>query len=598
MSVLAPRIGGSTAQYVEMRPESPGSHSKGTVKWGIPGKPLSNFTAEGNHARKKSGMRALASVAIFLAFAFGAARAALAIPVFANGQGGVSCALCHTTVPQLNSYGRYVLMTNFSRGLNKHLQIMQNRSLPVALETTANASSQPVAMLPGVYSALVQFLSGGYAGSDVSYFASVPIETDGFPADAVDQVWAAYNGFSHGNASFQIGKFPTPIFAPWMSQPLSLSGYALVTLPVGLNGSTSGDNRWGASYTQIGRLGLIGNVSYLGGSGPIERAFNTAGEGTAWTGSLQYLSPESRWSGGVAGLIGSNPLPSGENDRYAREMALASYGADRYEVTAMGLLGQDSSPNGGASPVTNSRGFSLETIYGILPWLRFDVRYEHTDDGLGTSTTNYISDVAVSLRPNVIMTVEDRSSAGTKATLNYQLLWAGPWYRDRFPPGTMPGAVPTPTTSSIPASSTTSRPSAMPKSSAMPMPVPIVDSKAIANGRSIYFSGTDLDGTPITTANPFRVYQSCAVCHGPDGGGGVQLADGTVSAKLGPNAHMLDQMGSMNGKQVPWTLALFERAISSGLDENGGMLNPVMPRWKMSKRDLHDIALYVLTQIH
>ena len=125
--------------------------------------------------------------------------------------------------------------------------------------------------------------------------------------------------------------------------------------------------------------------------------------------------------------------------------------------------------------------------------------------------------------------------------------------------------------------------------------------QSITNGRSIYFTGKDMEGTRITTANPSRFYQSCAVCHGPDGAGGVRLADGAVSAKLGSHAHMLDQMASMDSmkkEMTPWTVALFERAISTGVDENGEKLSPVMPTWKMSKRDLHDIALYILTQIH
>jgi len=54
----------------------------------------------------------------------------------------------------------------------------------------------------------------------------------------------------------------------------------------------------------------------------------------------------------------------------------------------------------------------------------------------------------------------------------------------------------------------------------------------------------------------------------------------------------------MNGEMKPWTLALFERAISTGVDQNGDQLSPVMPRWKMSERDLHDIAVYISTQIH
>ncbi len=507
-------------------------------------------------------------------------RPALAIPVFANGQGGVACGLCHTAVPHLNSYGRYVLMVNFSRGFNKHLQMMQNRSLPVALEVTANASNPPVPMLPGIYSGLVQFLSGGFIGPKVSYFASIPVASGGFPADSIDQLWAAYNGFSHGNGSLQIGKFPTPIFAPWTSQSLSLSGYGPARLQVGLNGSTLADNRWGASYTQVGRSGLIGNVSYVGGSGPIERAFHTAGEGVAWTGSVQYLSPEARWSGGIAGLTGSYPLPSGAKDRYAREAALVSYSGDRYELMAMGIAGRDNNPNDGASPSASSHGVSLETIYSPLSWMHVDLRYEHTNDGLGSSTVNYVTDAAFNLRPNIVLTVENVASLGKTPMMSYQVLWAGPWYRDRFPPGTVPNATP------------------------MSMPTPtstIADAAAIANGRSIFFIGKDMSGERIRTATPSRYYQSCAVCHNPDGAGGVQLADGAVSANIGPHAHMLDQMapmGAMKGKMTPWTVALLERAISTGLDENGEKLNPVMPRWKMSQRDLHDISLYVFTQLH
>jgi mono/diheme cytochrome c family protein len=524
---------------------------------------------------------------MLLASSLSTPKSASAIPVLANGQGGVNCGLCHSAVPQLNSYGRYVLMTNFSRGLNTHTQMMQNRSLPVALEVTANTSSQPGPTLPGVYSGLAQFLSGGFLGPKVSYFASVPVVTGGFPANSVDQVWAAYNGLSHNNGSLQIGKFPTPIFAPWTSQSLSLSGYGLASLPVGLNGSTLADNRWGASYTQLGHLGLIGNVSYLTGAGPIERAFRSVNEGTAWTGSIQYLSPESRWSGGVAGLRGSYPLPSGANDRYTRVAALASYSGNRYELIAMGIVGHDNNPNDGASPAADSHGISFETVYSPLSWLHADLRYEHTDDGLGNPTVNYIFGAAFSLRPNLILTVEDRASIGQRPALKYQLLWAGPWYRDRFPRGSMPSAMPMPAPTA----------SAMP--SGMPMPASTIgDAGAIANGRSIYFTGKDLDGTRITTATPSRFYQSCAACHGTAGAGGVQLADGAVSAKLGSQTHMLDQMSSMDGKKTPWTIPLFERAISAGHDENGAELSPVMPRWEMSKHDLHDIAVYIFTQIH
>jgi mono/diheme cytochrome c family protein len=523
-----------------------------------------------------------------------------AIPVFANGQGGVNCGLCHTAVPYLNSYGRYALMTNFSRGLNKHLQMMQNRSLPVALEVTANTSNPSAPLSPSVYNALTQFLSGGFVGSKVSYFASVPVVAGGIPASSVDQLWGAYNGLSRGNGSLQIGRFPTPIFAPWTSQSVSLSGYGVATLPVGLNGSTLADNRWGASYTQMGHLGLIGNVSYLTGTAPIERAFSSGGEGTAWSSSIQYLSPESRWSGGLAGLRGSYPLPSGARDPYTRAAMLISYDGERYQLTAMGTVGHDNNPNDGASLSATSHGTSLESIYGPLSWLHLDLRYEHTDDGLGNSIVNYISAAAFSLRPNLILTVDNLVSPGKQPAQKYQLLWAGPWYRNRFPRGTVSSSIPVSTATPVPSAMTsmpTPRSSAMP--SDMPTPVSAHDAAALVNGRSIFFTNTDIDGTRITTATPARFYQSCAVCHGPNGAGGVQLADGAISAKLGSQAHMLDMgsMGSGNAKNTPWTTALFERAISTGVDQNGDRLSSVMPRWHMSERDLHDIALYISTEI-
>lgn len=492
---------------------------------------------------------------------------ARAIPVFANGQGGVSCQLCHTAVPQLNRYGRYLLATNFSRGLNKHLQMLGNRRDPIAVELTANASHPSLPMLPSVTSDVDQFLSAGFLGSSVSYFASMPVVSGGFPSKSVDQVWVAFNGFSHDTGSLQIGRFATPMFAPWMSQSLSLSGYGIASLPVGMNASTISDNRWGLSYTQLGHLGTVANVSYLRG----------AGEGAAWTGSWQYISPESRFSGGVAAMSGYYPLPSGARDRYERATALVAYNGNRYSLMGMGMLGRDANPNDAIGGTAASRGVSFESIYGPRPWLHVDFRYEHLNDGLGTQTENYISDVAFSLQPNIVLTLENYASAGASSTMKYQLLWAGPWYRNRF----------------------VAEPPATPVSQ---------DAEAYANGRMIYYTGVDRDGVRIQSADRSRYYQSCGVCHGTRGLGRVVLQDGAVSAKLGPNAEMRDSMRtmatatSMPGMTMtvtatPWTLDLFERAISKGLDQDGNALSPVMPRWDLSARDLHDIALYISTRL-
>jgi mono/diheme cytochrome c family protein len=114
-------------------------------------------------------------------------------------------------------------------------------------------------------------------------------------------------------------------------------------------------------------------------------------------------------------------------------------------------------------------------------------------------------------------------------------------------------------------------------------------SSPIANGRSIFLTGRDSAGARIT-ASPPALFPSCAACHGANGAGGKKLPGGAVSADLRHAALVTQQ-------KHPYTLALLERAISTGVDNDGERLNPVMPRWRLSQRDLHDVADYVLTQL-
>ena len=112
---------------------------------------------------------------------------------------------------------------------------------------------------------------------------------------------------------------------------------------------------------------------------------------------------------------------------------------------------------------------------------------------------------------------------------------------------------------------------------------------ALDNGRTIFDTGKDVDGSQITAAAPpLRPY--CAACHGANGAGGVHFPDGAVSADLRHKALVTEQ-------HHPYTLVLLERAISTGIDNDGKPLDSVMPHWRLSARDLHDVALYVLTQL-
>jgi mono/diheme cytochrome c family protein len=110
---------------------------------------------------------------------------------------------------------------------------------------------------------------------------------------------------------------------------------------------------------------------------------------------------------------------------------------------------------------------------------------------------------------------------------------------------------------------------------------------SIANGRAIFQTGKDLEDDQIVAQHP-PLYGRCAACHRADGSGGVHFSDGAVSADLRHSALVV-------GQKHPYTLTLLERAISTGVDNDGQKLDPVMPRWKLSRRDLHDVSQYVLS---
>jgi len=122
-----------------------------------------------------------------------------------------------------------------------------------------------------------------------------------------------------------------------------------------------------------------------------------------------------------------------------------------------------------------------------------------------------------------------------------------------------------------------------------PAPRATLAYSSIANGRALFDTGKDLDGAKIAASSP-PLFDSCEACHRANGSGGRHFSDGAVSADLRHDALVVEQ-------RHPYDLALIERAISTGVDNEGKPLDKVMPHWRMSKRDLHDVAQYVLFEL-
>ncbi len=106
--------------------------------------------------------RMLAALAIFAGAAFGLQLRAIAMPVFAQAY-GVKCSVCHTQVPALNTYGRYVQRTGYASldpGVLK-------RALPIWWDQSVNYDTAN--SVPRTQFGNMAIHAVGFLGGDVTY---------------------------------------------------------------------------------------------------------------------------------------------------------------------------------------------------------------------------------------------------------------------------------------------------------------------------------------------------------------------------------------------------------------------------------------------
>jgi ABC-type branched-subunit amino acid transport system substrate-binding protein len=125
--------------------------------------------------------------------------------------------------------------------------------------------------------------------------------------------------------------------------------------------------------------------------------------------------------------------------------------------------------------------------------------------------------------------------------------------------------------------------------------VPLTHQEAC--GRKIYFQGTDCNGKEIKGfIGDLQVsarLQPCASCHGADGEGrpesGEDPGDITWQSLSVPYGH-----AHTKGRKHPaYSPALFQRAVTAGLDPAGGKLSTLMPRFRLSAASALDLVAYL-----
>jgi hypothetical protein len=326
---------------------------------------------------------------------------AQAMPPFAQAY-GVPCSLCHTQVPGLNAYGRYVQRSGYA-SLDPHVLA---RALPIWLgENTWYDSQDPAQPHYTQFGNLAIHAVGAF-GSDFTYHFQQWIWQNDQAGD-LDTFWVAYNNVFHRDGHLFFGKIEAPGPSPF-SQWFDLAGFATPEITVGEHAYQLDANRWGAK------------INYIHGNLDAEAGW--LGSGLGWGGlsdfsddtdktfqyKIAYATPISPLEFGVVGSNGTYPLAEGGVDRY-RSMAgyVQRDPTNGFPgVLAMYQAAYDANPGLGLG-AASSTAATLEFYEPVLDKGLVSVREEWTNDGLGTRIETGNVDFSYHILPFVHVYVED-----------------------------------------------------------------------------------------------------------------------------------------------------------------------------------------------
>jgi len=318
---------------------------------------------------------------------FAAPKVSQAMPTFAQAY-GLSCSACHTQVPLLNAYGRYVQRTGYS-SLDRTVVA---KAVPIWLGESANYDSSAGAGTGTPRTGFGNFAlhGGGYIASDVTFHAQQFI-TQGDQSGGVDTLWVTYNNLLHRDGHLFIGKILNP--APSIyGQDFELDTPAASSTGVGEHdwGATY-NNRWGTRFSYVRKALDVEAGYYLTGEdlngltdfGPGDKTFQ-------W--KLAYARPDFPVEVGAFGSNGSIPVSTG-TDNYSSVAGYVQVDPGHFGrpgLFAVYQRGRDGNPgvdasSGNVMPASTSRGASFALFEPILRGAAtLALRHDFNDNGFGT----------------------------------------------------------------------------------------------------------------------------------------------------------------------------------------------------------------------
>ena len=482
--------------------------------------------ADGLRSRTLRVVGFFGALAVLVPGMFSVPKPSDAMPPFAQAL-GLQCSACHTIVPSLNAYGRYLQRTGYAT-LDRNVLA---KALPVWIGESVNYNSTA-----GAGTGTPRFSFGnlalhavGYAAPDLTYHAQQFI-TSSDQAGGVDTLWLTYNNLFHHEGHLFVGKILSAAPSPY-SQNADLDGPMASATIVGEHAwNATYGNRWGSRFAYV-HGALDAEAGYYLASSDLNGATDFGPGDKTFQWKIAYALPTKPYEFGAFGSLGSTPVSTNSGiDRY-RSGALYAQ-VDPGEHGRPGLLAiyqaqfdnnPGVGPDGTTLGSTSSRGASFE-IY--QPFFRngmlLSLRHDFNDSGAGGPVTNGNAvNVAFDVPRIAYLHGYVEANVGNNSALSGAssgptfkgMLWLTiPISKGHLAPASAVAVAvaPTPTVAaSAAASPVTPMPVAstlISKSTSVTSPAaptaPVVDVAAIAAGKVAFAA-------------------NCASCHGATGGGGV-----------------------------------------------------------------------------
>lgn len=356
----------------------------------------------------------------FLAAALLLPSRAHALPIFAHRY-GFTCQQCHTTVPNLNAFGRYFLRHGFrvpgdARGV-----------VPLSVKVQGTYASaggdEDGRPLPKAIVDEVELLSAGSLSPYASYYFEQYAVDGGVPGRSRD-IWIDFSHPMHGDPTgpalhARIGQFTLPLPVDPETERPTLNSYAVFDQSVGSNAFTLFDPRVGsdAYFTDD----LHGIEAHLVLAQSVDRSSGFPSSGIDVMGTFAKSIGNDVTAYGYR-YQGQRVLGSIE-DRFARTGYAASYVHQKFELTGLIQQGYDTSADGNGMGALSSGGF-LQAAWHFSDAVHLYARYDDTYDPFSLRQTGALLSLVTRPARNVRLTFEGSRASDRTYQLAGGLLFA------------------------------------------------------------------------------------------------------------------------------------------------------------------------------